>query len=194
MAESMPLATRTFQPPALREEETVRNQFLTFALGGETRAMEIRFIREILQYGGITEVPLTPAAVRGVMNLRGAVIPVIDLGVRFGRPSAPVDRRTCIVILEVQEEEATTVMGIVVDYVREVLEIADSDIEPPPAFGNTLRTDFIRGVGRIGGRFVILLDVERVLSAEELGTADLDNRLAPSRPSVDPERINQGSM
>jgi len=180
MAESMPLATRTSPLPALRGVETVPDQFLTFALGGEILAMEIRFIREILQYGDITEVPLTPAAVRGVMNLRGAVIPVIDLGVRFGRPSAIVDRHTCIVILEVQEKESTTVLGVVVDFVREVLEIAESDIEPPPAFGNTLRTDFIRGVGRIGGRFVILLDVERVLSAEELGTADLDNRLAPS--------------
>ena len=172
MAEALPLVTRTSQAPDLREGETRHNQFLTFALGGEILAMEIRFIREILQYGSITEVPLTSNAIRGVMNLRGAVIPVIDLGVRFGRPSAAVDRRTCIVILEVQEEETTTAMGVVVDYVREVLEISESDIEPPPAFGNTLRTDFIRGVGRIGGRFVILLDVERVLSAEELGRAD----------------------
>ncbi len=183
MAESMQLATRSAQVPVLRGGDKAPNQFLTFSLGGEILAMEIRFIREILQYGSITEVPLTPAAVRGVMNLRGAVIPVIDLGVRFGRPSAVVDRRTCIVILEVQEEESTTAMGVVVDYVREVLEIAESDIEPPPAFGNTLRTDFIRGVGRIGGRFVILLDVERVLSAEELGTADVDPRPAPSRSS-----------
>ena len=186
MVEAMPLATRTSQPPAMREEETRRNQFLTFALGGEILAMEIRFIREILQYGSITEVPLTPPAVRGFMNLRGAVIPVIDLSVRFGRPSAPVDRRTCIVILEVQEEENTTAMGVVVDYVREVLEIAESDIEPPPAFGNTLRNDFIRGVGRISGRFVILLDVEHVLSAEELGTTDVDMRLTPSTSSTEP--------
>ncbi len=172
MAESMQLATRPAQPPATRGEEKVANQFLTFSLGGEVLGMEIRFIREILQYGGITEVPLTPAAVRGVMNLRGAVIPVIDLAVRFGRPSAPVDRRTCIVILEVEEGESTTVMGIVVDYVREVLDISDTEIEPPPTFGNTLRTDFIRGVGKIGRRFVLLLDVERVLSAEELASSD----------------------
>ena len=189
MAESMPLATRMSQPPVRREEEMVRNQFLTFSLRGETLAMEIRFIREILQYGGITEVPLTPPAIRGVMNLRGAVIPVIDLGVRFGRQPAAVDRRTCIVILEVQEQESTSVIGIVVDYVREVLEITESDIEPPPAFGNTLRTDFIRGVGRIGGRFVILLDIERVLSAEELGTTDVDNRQVPARASSEFERI-----
>lgn len=169
MAESMPLATRTSQPPALRGQEEVRNQFLTFSLGGEVLAMEIRFIKEILQYGNITEVPLTPPTVRGVMNLRGAVIPVIDLAVRFGRPATSADRRTCVVILEVEEEERATVMGIVVDHVSEVLDIAEADIEPAPAFGSTLRSDFVRGVGKIGGRFVILLDIERVLSADELG-------------------------
>jgi len=172
MAESTQLATRLAQPPTLRGMEKAPNQFLTFSLGGEVLAMEIQFIREILQYGGITEVPLTPSAVRGVMNLRGAVIPVIDLAVRFGRPSAPVDRHTCIVILDVEEGESTTVMGIVVDFVREVLEIPDAEIEPPPAFGNTLRTDFIRGVGKIGGHFVLLLNVERVLSAEELAASE----------------------
>jgi purine-binding chemotaxis protein CheW len=172
MAESMPLATRPPQLLAIREEEKTPNRFLTFSLGGETLAMEIRYIREILQYGGVTEVPLTPPALRGVMNLRGAVVPVIDLAVRFGRVPASVDRRTCIVILEVEEEDATTVMGIVVDSVREVLEIPDAEIEPPPPFGNAIRADFIQGVGKIGGRFVILLNVERVLSTEELGTAE----------------------
>jgi len=168
MAESTQLATRTATSPSTRGDDKAPNQFLTFSLGGEVLAMEIRFIREILQYGGITEVPLTPAALCGVMNLRGSVIPVIDLAVRFGRPSAPIDRRTCIVILEVEEGGTTTAMGIVVDYVREVLEIADTEIEPPPTFGNTLRAEFIRGVGKVAGRFVLLLDVERVLSSEEL--------------------------
>ncbi len=172
MAESMPLATRTSQLPGLQGGETGRNQFLTFSLGGEVLAVEIRFVKEILQYGSITEVPLAPPAVRGVMNLRGAVIPVIDLAVRFGRPTTSADRRTCIVILEVEEEERATVMGIVVDHVSEVLEVPQADIEPAPSFGNTLRADFIQGVGKIGGRFVILLDAERVLSAEELGKFD----------------------
>jgi len=175
MAESMQLATRSAQVPVLRGGDKAPNQFLTFSLGGEILAMEIRFIREILQYGGITEVPLTPPAVRGVMNLRGAVIPVIDLAVRFGRPPAPVDRRTCTVILEVDEGDSTTVMGIVVDFVREVLDINDAEIEPPPTFGNTLRGDFLRGIGKVGGKFVLLLDVERVLSAEELGAMNLDH-------------------
>ena len=172
MAESMQVATRASQTPALREKEETRNQFLTFSLRGEVLAMEVRFVKEILQYGNITEVPLAPPTVRGVMNLRGAVIPVIDLAVRFGRPATAADRRTCIVILEVEEEDRATVMGIVVDHVSEVLEIAETDIEPAPTFGSTLRADFVRGVGKIGGRFVILLDVERVLSAEELGKTE----------------------
>ena len=174
MTESMQLATRTPQILAQVDEGSVRNQFLTFSLGGEVLAIEIRFIKEILQFGNITEVPLTPLALRGVMNLRGAVIPVIDLAVRFGRQATVTDRRTCIVILEVEEGDATTVMGIVVDHVSEVLDIADADIEPAPAFGGTLRPDFVRGVGKIAGRFVILLDIERVLSAEELGKFELE--------------------
>ena len=151
----------------------MRNQYLTFSLGGEALAMEVRFVKEILQYRSITEVPVMPSVVRGVINLRGTVVPVIDLAVRFGRPATAADRRTCIVILEVEEEDRATVMGIVVDHVSEVLEIAETDIEAAPTFGSTLRADFVRGVGKIGGRFVILLDVERVLSAEELGSFEL---------------------
>ncbi len=170
MAESMQVATRASQLPTPGEKEERRNQFLTFSLRGEALAMEVRFVKEILQYGSITEVPLAPPTVRGVMNLRGAVIPVIDLAVRFGRQATAADRRTCVVILEVEEEDRTTVMGIVVDHVSEVLEISENEIEAAPAFGSTLRADFVRGVGKIGGRFVILLDIERVLSADELGS------------------------
>jgi purine-binding chemotaxis protein CheW len=172
MVAPMQLETRVSQLPALRGEESVRNQFLTFSLGGEVLAMEIRLVKEILQHVNITEVPLTPPAIRGVINLRGAVVPVIDLAVRFGRPVTPIDKRTCIVILEVGEHDESTVMGIMVDHVSEVIEIALSDIEPPPAFGNLIRSDFIRGVGKIGGRFVLILEMERVLSLEELAGAE----------------------
>ena len=168
MVESMQLATRASGPPALRAEEPVRNQFLTFSLGGEVLAMDIRIVKEILQYTAITEVPLTPPEIRGVLNLRGAVVPVIDLAVRFGRPVTAIDKRTCIVILEIGENEAATVMGIMVDHVSEVIEIAQSEIDPAPTFGNRLRPEFISGVGKIGGKFVLLLDMNRVLSLEEL--------------------------
>jgi purine-binding chemotaxis protein CheW len=168
MVASMQLETRTSKPP----EDVVRNQFLTFSLGGEVLAMDIRLVKEILQYTAITEVPMTPPEIRGVLNLRGAVVPVIDLAVRFGRPVTPIDKRTCIVILEIGENEAATVMGIMVDHVSEVIEIAQGDIDPPPTFGNRLRSEFISGVGKIGGKFVLLLEMNRVLSLEELTGKD----------------------
>ncbi len=165
-------------------KSALHSQFLTFSLRGEVLAMEVRFVKEILQYGSITEVPLAPPTVRGVMNLRGAVIPVIDLAVRFGRPATAADKRTCVVILEVEEEDRTTVMGIVVDHVSEVLDISENEIEAAPSFGSTLRADFVRGVGKIGGRFVILLDIERVLSAEELGSFEFaQDRACVSEPA-----------
>ena len=168
MAESTQLATRAPQLLVQPGEAAERNQYLTFSLGGEVLATDIRLVKEILQYSAITEVPLAPPGIRGVLNLRGAVVPVIDLAVRFGRPATPIDKRTCIVILEIAEQERSVTMGIVVDHVRQVIELPQGDIEPPPAFGNTLRPDFIHGVGRIGGRFVLILEMDRILSLEEL--------------------------
>ncbi|WP_343590928.1 chemotaxis protein CheW [Paracidovorax wautersii] len=146
-------------------------QYLTFQLGGEMFAIGILAIKEIIEYGDLTTVPMMPRSVRGVINLRGAVVPVIDLQARFGRPPAVIGRRTCIVIVEVQSQsEQQQVIGVVVDAVNEVLDIAASDIEPPPAFGAQIRADFIRGMGKVRGRFVVLLDLDNTLSAEELAT------------------------
>ncbi|WP_018150990.1 chemotaxis protein CheW [Leeia oryzae] len=150
------------------------SQYLTFILGGEMFAIGILNIKEIIEYGHLTEVPMMPAFIRGVINLRGRVVPVIDLRSRFGKPSTEVTKRTCIVIIEVQvaggaEDEGTTQdIGVVVDSVSEVLEIATQDIEPPPAFGAHIRTDFIQGMGKVNGQFVIILSVENVLSVEEM--------------------------
>lgn len=144
------------------------SQYLIFTLNGESFAMDILQIREIIEFGHLTEVPMTPDMVRGVINLRGAVVPVIDLSARFGRGQTAIGRRTCIVILEIDEGEALQTVGIVVDGVTEVLEIAAADITPPPTFGARIRTDFIAGMGRVGGRFVIVLDLARVLSFAEL--------------------------
>ncbi len=110
-----------------------------------------------------------PAFVRGVINLRGAVVPVMDLQARFGRPSSQVTKRTCIVIVEIEGGDERQVIGVVVDAVNEVLDIASADIEPPPAFGARIRSDFIHGMGKVKGKFVILLDVDQVLSLDELG-------------------------
>lgn len=145
-----------------------QQQYLTFLLGDEMFAIGILSIREIIEYGQVTEVPMTPPFIRGVINLRGAVVPVVDLAVRFGRQAREITRRTCIVIVEVESPDGNQEMGIVVDAVSEVLEIPAGDIEPPPEFGARIRIDFIRGMGKVGGRFVVLLDVDRVLSLDEV--------------------------
>jgi purine-binding chemotaxis protein CheW len=151
---------------------TEPSQYLTFMLGGETFAIGILGIKEIIEYAGLTEVPMMPACVRGVINLRGAVVPVVDLLARFGREPAAVTKRTCIVIVETETRGERQVIGAVVDAVNEVLEIAPSEIEPAPAFGARLRSDFIAGMGKVRGKFVIILDADQVLAIDELGAVE----------------------
>lgn len=168
MAELMKLNRRLSQGAKTVEQAEQRGQYLAFSLGGETFAMDIRSVKEVIQYTDLTEVPLMPPFIRGVINLRGAVVPVIDLSIRFDRPLTEVTRRTCIVILEIVQDEEVSVLGIMVDNVSEVLDIGERDIEPAPSFGSHLRSEFIAGVGKVNGRFVILLNVNRVLSVEEM--------------------------
>ena len=149
-------------------EQWDRQQYLTFMLGSEVFAIGILAIKEIIEYGQLTVVPMMPEFIRGVINLRGAVVPVVDLSARFGRKSANVTKRTCIIIIEVVAGEDTNVIGVVVDAVNEVLEILPGEIEPAPAFGAKIRTDFIQGMGKVNGKFVILLEVGNVLSVEDL--------------------------
>jgi purine-binding chemotaxis protein CheW len=144
-------------------------QYLTFMLAREQFAIGILGIKEIIEFNGMTEVPMMPPCVRGVINLRGAVVPVLDLLARFGRPSSAVTKRTCVVIVEVAGIEEKHVVGLLVDAVNEVLDIAPADIEPPPSFGARIRSDFIQGVGKVKGKFVLLLDVDRALSLDEIG-------------------------
>jgi purine-binding chemotaxis protein CheW len=145
-------------------------QYLTFLLGGETFAIAILNIKEIIEYGNVTTVPMMPEFVRGVINLRGAVVPVIDLAMRFSRPPSPVTRRSCIVLIEVEIEDEQYIIGVTVDAVNEVLEIPNSEIEPPPPFGAKIRSDFIGGMGKIDGKFVIILDADKVLSVDEMAS------------------------
>lgn len=147
---------------------TEAQQYLTFLLNGEMYAIAILNVKEIIEYGQITDIPMMPAFIRGVINLRGSVVPVIDLAARFGKDSAPVSKRTCIVIIEVAADSGHQDIGIVVDSVSEVLEIPHRDIEPPPGFGASIRTDFISGMGKIAGKFVIILALDKVLSVEEM--------------------------
>lgn len=173
---------RSAQAQAIQHE-----QYLTFMLGGDLYAIGILGIKEIIEYGNLTSVPRMPGFIRGVINLRGAVVPVIDLGARFDKPSTEVTRRTCIVIVEVSlGEDEKQDIGVMVDAVNEVLEISSSEIEPAPSFGADIRVDFISGMGKIEDRFVIILDMDRVLSMDEIvalagvssGSSHTEQRLA----------------
>jgi purine-binding chemotaxis protein CheW len=151
-------------------QEEQQRQYLTFMLSGEIFAIGILSIKEIIEYGNLTEVPRMPEFIRGVINLRGAVVPVIDLGSRFGKHASSVSRRTCIVIIEVIHEDEQQVVGVMVDAVNEVLDIPSSEIEPAPSFGAKIRADFIRGMGKVDGKFVIILNVDHVLSMDEMSS------------------------
>jgi len=150
-------------------------QYLTFHLAGEEYAVGILQIREIITYGTLTKVPHTPASIRGVINLRGNVVPVVDLGRKFGLTASPVTDRTCIVIVEANINENRTVMGVIADSVSQVISMSENDILPAPAFGTRVRIDFLRGMGKSGDKFVLVLDIDKVLSADDL---------APMAPAI----------
>lgn len=143
-------------------------QYLTFMLGGEMFAIGILAVKEIIEYGGLTEVPMMPNCIRGVINLRGAAVPVLDLSVRFGKPTTALTKRTCIVIVEIDNGTDQQVVGVVVDAVNAVLDIPSAEVEPPPSFGAKICIDFIEGMGKINGKFVILLNLNQILSLEEI--------------------------
>ena len=158
-------------PVAQKALAATAGQYLTFTLGGELYALGILNSKEIIDYGNLTEVPMMPAFVRGVINLRGSVVPVVDLLARFGKGATPIAKRTGIVIVETMadaEETGPQDIGIVVDAVNEVIEINQDDIEPPPSFGAGIRPDFINGMAKCDGRFIILLNVDKVLSVDEM--------------------------
>jgi purine-binding chemotaxis protein CheW len=154
--------------PTAQSHVSPPQQYLTFVLGGETFAIGILAIKEIIEYTGITDVPMMPAYLRGVINLRGAVVPVVDLSVRFGKPPNAVTKRTCIVIIEIKVGHERHDIGLVVDAVNAVLDIPQGEIEPPPSFGSHIRTDFIQGMGKVNGKFVILLELDHILAFEEM--------------------------
>jgi purine-binding chemotaxis protein CheW len=142
-------------------------QFLSFFLGGEAYAIGILHVREILEYQSPTRVPQTPASIRGVINLRGKVIPIVDLATKFGLPATQATKWTCIIVVETNIGGETIVMGVLADSVNEVIDLAPTEIEPPPTFGTRVKVDYLRGMGRAGQKFVLLLDIDKVLSADE---------------------------
>jgi purine-binding chemotaxis protein CheW len=142
-------------------------KYLTFALGSEEYGLEILKVREIIGYMEITAVPRTPSHVKGVINLRGQVISVIDLRSRFNMPDAEKTEQTCIIVVEIKAENRRVCMGIVVDRVSEVLNITSQQIEDVPSFGTNIDTTFILGMGKIGGNVKILIDIDRILTTAD---------------------------
>jgi len=154
--------------PTTAGEPGMISQYLIFSLGNEQFAVGTLRVREIIEYGNLTSVPMMPGFIRGVINLRGAVVSVIDLNARFGRARTETSRRTCIVILEVQADDSTHVLGIIVDAVSAVRQIDAASIEPTPSFGTRIRADFISGMAKVNKGFVILLELGKVLSVDEI--------------------------
>jgi purine-binding chemotaxis protein CheW len=162
-------ATATMEP-AVSDVIDRAGKYLTFGLGAEEYGLEILKVQEIMKMVEITTVPRTPGFVRGVINLRGKVIPVVDLRLKFDMEDVETTEKTCIIVVQVAHEQSTLTMGIIVDEVSEVLDIAGCEIEPAPAFGTSVDTTFILGMAKAKGAVKILLDIDKVLSSHEIAT------------------------
>ncbi len=173
-------------------EAVERAQYLSFSLAGCEYGVGILKVKEILQYEAVTKVPSTPRSVRGVINLRGQVVPVVDLAAKFGLPETAATKLTCILIVEVLLDGQPAVVGVLADRVQEVVELGSDDVEPPPAFGTHVKVDFLLGMGKVGRGFVLLLDLDRVISADEKELAremaKAEGDVASVAAAVDAER------
>ncbi len=160
------------------------SQYLTFFVAGEEYAIGILKVREVIEYDTLTSVPSVPPCIRGVINLRGSVVPVIDLALKLGLPACEITRRTCIVIVEVRrpEDGELTVMGVMADAVSQVVAFTPEDIEPAPDFGTRVRLDLLLGMGRMGKKFALLLDSDRLLATEELLSVATATSSGPAGP------------
>lgn len=143
-------------------------QYLTFQLNDETFAIDVVQVREILEFSTVTKVPQTPDYMRGVINLRGSVVPVLDMRLKFGMSLTEKTINTCIVVVEVSFDNEDVIIGALVDSVQEVFELESEYIEPAPRIGTHLRTEFIKGMGKKDDRFIIILDIDKVFSSEDL--------------------------
>lgn len=163
-----------------------QTQYLGFVVADEEYAIAILRVREILEYDTVTKVPATPPGIRGVINLRGRVVPVIDLAVKLGLPDSEVTKRTCIVVVEVDLEGQPTVMGVLADAVSQVIDLPASEVKPPPSFGTHVRVDCLLGMAGAGKKFILLLDIDKVLSVEELTSAPAVHPDMPAPIQGDP--------
>ena len=150
----------------MENDASNQRQYLTFFLADQQYAVGVLNVKEIIEYGIVTKVPATPPYVRGVINLRGSVVPVLDLAVKFGLPPMPVGRRTCVVIMETTMLGEKVVMGIVADAVSQVIQFSTQDIEPAPPFGTNVRLEYLEGMAKLGTKFVLILNMDQVFTAE----------------------------
>ncbi len=155
-------------------------QYLTFKLGEEVFALDISKAREVLDFTSITKVPRTPEFMRGVINLRGSVVPVVDLRLKFGMTPTERTVNTCIIITEVAVDNETTVLGALADSVQEVMDLGPDHIEPAPKIGTRLNTEFIKGMGKQNDKFIIILDIDRVFSVDELALVQAGQAETPA--------------
>lgn len=149
------------------EESSELSQYLTFRVADEEYGVGVLRVKEIIRYDELTRLPGAPSSIRGVINLRGAVVPVVDLAVKFGLPETKVTKLTCVVIVEIESHGESTVMGLMTDAVDQVCDFKPGEIEAVPAFGTGVRMEYLQGMAKTGKRFTLILDIERLVSGEE---------------------------
>ena len=164
------------------EQEGQSNQYLTFKLADEVFALDIAKVREVLDFAMVTKVPQTPDFMCGVINLRGSVVPVVDMRLKFGMAKTEKTVNTCIIIVEIALDGETAVLGALADSVQEVLDLEPDRIEPAPRIGTHLNTEFIRGMGKREEQFIIILDIDRVFSLAELAEVATDQPIKEALP------------
>lgn len=164
------------------------NQYLTFRLENEQYAVSVYSVREVLEYVPITRLPQTAAYLKGVINLRGMGIPVIDLRTKFGMPEVPLTKDTSIIVLDIKAREGLLIIGALADSVQEVIEMEASEIEPAPRFGNNVAVEYIQGIGKKDGKFIIILNMDKILSTDEvIDISQVDTHVAQ-------EPVTEGSV
>ena len=165
-------------------EASNANQYLTFTLDNEQYAIGVAKVREVLEHTKITKLPRTAEFMKGIINLRGAGVPVIDLRLKFGLPETPITKDTSIIVMEVDSLDGTVVVGAIAEAVHEVVEIDDKAVEPAPRFGTRLAAEYIKGVGKRDDLFIIILDIDRIFNAEEISAIAAEKET--SSPAVEP--------
>jgi purine-binding chemotaxis protein CheW len=163
-------------------ETSNANQYLTFTLDGEQYAIGVAKVREVLEHTKITRLPRTAEFMKGIINLRGAGVPVIDLRLKFGLPETPITKDTSIIVMEVESQDGKVVVGALADAVHEVVEIDEKSVENAPRFGTRLSAEFIKGVGKKDDSFIIILDIDRIFNAEEMSV--LTREAAPAEATA----------